>query len=88
VLQSRFSASFSCQLAERKSRLYLALPIVNKTAQNANDAINNYDQAIALDPDDAIFSGKRGFAYAFSSVIIATINRIKFCFQFVKRHFF
>ncbi len=27
-------------LAERKSRLYLALPIVNKTAQNANDAIN------------------------------------------------
>jgi IS30 family transposase len=27
-------------LAERKSRLYLALPIANKTAQNANDAIN------------------------------------------------
>jgi IS30 family transposase len=27
-------------LAERKNRLYLALPIVNKTAQNANDAIN------------------------------------------------
>ena len=27
-------------LAERKSRLYLALPIVNKTAQNVNDAIN------------------------------------------------
>jgi IS30 family transposase len=26
-------------LAERKSRLYLALPIANKTAQNANDAI-------------------------------------------------
>jgi regulator of sirC expression with transglutaminase-like and TPR domain len=24
----------------------------------------NYDQAIALDPDDAIFFGKRGFAYA------------------------
>jgi IS30 family transposase len=27
-------------LAECKSRLYLALPIANKTAQNANDAIN------------------------------------------------
>jgi IS30 family transposase len=27
-------------LAERKSRLYLALSIANKTAQNANDAIN------------------------------------------------
>ncbi len=26
-------------LAERKSRLYLALPIANKTAQAANDAI-------------------------------------------------
>ncbi|CAB5498089.1 hypothetical protein AZO1586I_279, partial [Bathymodiolus thermophilus thioautotrophic gill symbiont] len=28
-------------LAERKSRLYLALPIVNKTAQNANDATHS-----------------------------------------------
>jgi len=32
------SALESC--AERKSRLYLALPITNKTAQVTNDAIN------------------------------------------------
>jgi hypothetical protein len=35
-------------LAERKSRLYLALPIANKTAQNANDATSIIIFAIAF----------------------------------------
>jgi IS30 family transposase len=38
-------------LAERKSRLYLALPIANKTAQNANDAINKLLTPLNLGKD-------------------------------------